>query len=139
MKKLLAILISSSIATAAIGSGAIVNFFFTDAFGRPQPNRKFTLQPVPNLSPATNNLGQITGDAITANTDTNGNCTLTNVQIGTYREVFFGPTVATTNYLLIQSTNTVNAKDVITVYPAGLAFILYDESGTVGGRIVWEP
>lgn len=117
-----------------------VHFFFQDSFGRPQALRKFTLQPVPNLFPATNNLGQITGDFISANTDASGNCTVSNVTAGTYRQVFYGPTVASTNYLLIpDTTNSIEARAFITVYPSGLGFILYTEAGVTGGRITYEP
>lgn len=119
---------------------ATVNFYLQDAFGRPLKLARVALQPVPNLYPATNNLGQITGDSLSFFISTNATATVTNVTAGTYRQITFGPSATTTNYLLIPTTtNTINARDWVTIYPTGIGFILYEEAGTVGGRILFEP
>lgn len=140
MKILALILLSASCCFGQSAATNTVKFFFQDAFGRPQALRRFTLRPVPNLYPATNNLGEITGDFFGGVTDTNGNATVTNVTSGTYQRVMYGPTLNTTNYYQFPATtNTLNARDWVTLYPTGLGFILYEEGGVQGGRILFEP
>lgn len=126
---------------AVLARGTDVNFHLQDSFGRSIPNARVILTPVPNLSLSTNGAGQITGDFILFRTDTNANATVTNVAApATYRQVTFGPSTITTNYLQIpSSTNAVNAKDWVVPYPTGLGHILYEEAGVVGGRILTEP
>jgi hypothetical protein len=136
MKTIAALLLS---ACCCLGQ-ATVTFHVQDPFGRALPLRRVSLQPVVNMLPATNGVGQVTGDYLVFATDASANATVTNVTAGTYRQVTFGPTVTTTNYLLIPATtNTIAAKDWVTLYPTGIGFIMWEEAGVVGGRIRFEP
>lgn len=126
--------------SAAAQTNATLLIHSGDFTGKPQAVRSFALFPVTNLVPATNSLGLVTGDFVSGLTDTSGNATLTNVLAGTYRLEFRGTTLTTTNYLLIPTTtNTINARDWVTLYPTGLGFLMYEEAGVLGGRLTFEP
>ncbi len=140
MKTLLSLAVIGTCLCAGAQTNATLQIFAGDFTSSPQAARRFALFPVPNLVAPTNAIGLVTGDYVGGITDTNGNATLTNVPAGTYRLEFHGTTVTTTNYLLLDgSTNFVYARDRVTLYPTGLGFLLYEEAGVVGGKLLFEP
>lgn len=121
-----------SVLTAA---AADVQFVFGDFTATPKGLKRLWFYPV--VVDSSNNVQLVTRDRISILTGTNGSVTITNVQVGTYRSELFGTSSITTNLFEIPATNgVISAKDW---QIQGTGFLLWEEAGVPGGKILFQP
>lgn len=117
-----------------------VVFNFGDFTSNPAATKRLTLYPVSIAS--SNQVQLITADRVVANTTTAGSAVITNVLCGYYRSELMGTSITTTNYFYFPCSSLVgqvNAKDFQWNPAPGVGFILWEENGATGGRILFEP